>query len=181
MSTNSDLFRFLYDEAQPVGAIGRGTHYSVARVAEWRDALLRTTETALIHDFAIIWDEDHDERVIQVLEKLYLKGLLAPVLYAGERKGSLSLILDPSVTGADPRFLVDYEEQVADLAAPDGDAWSVEITLMGDGRTRIIADSAERMDTYLRNIRVLWGLGLRESAALKPPVDPLSCLNIETT
>jgi len=166
MNTRSTLFHFVYDETEPVGLIGRGTHYSVARVPEWRNALLHGTNTAFIHRFAIIWDEDHDQRVVPVLEKLYLGGLLAPVLYAGERKGTLSLILDPSVKDSSARFVHLYEKLAKELVTPDEDYWPVEVALKGDG-TRIIADADERVDTYLRNIDVLWSLGLTEPPALK--------------
>lgn len=171
-NTERTLFQFIHDETRPVGLLGRGTHYSVARVAEWRDVRLRNTAAARLHDFAIIWDEDHDERVIPVLESLYLNGLLAPVLYAGERKGTLSLILDPAMKEAGPSALGEYEENARNLAAPDGDAWTVEVALMGDGSTRIIADGDERVDTYLRNIHVLWSLGLKDPAVLGPAATP---------
>jgi hypothetical protein len=41
----------------------------------------------------VIWDEDHDERVIGVVERMYFAGLLHPVLFVGERKGSLTVVL----------------------------------------------------------------------------------------
>lgn len=171
-NTERTLFQFIHDETGPVGRLGRGTHYSVARIAEWRDARLRDTAAARLHDFAIIWDEDHDERIIPVLESLYLNGLLAPVLYAGERKGTLSLILDPAVKEAGSQALREYEENVRKLAMPEEDAWTVEVALMGDRSTRIIADGDARVDTYLRNIHVLWSLGLKDPAALGPRATP---------
>ena len=66
----SKLFSTLHDEAEPVGNLGRGTHYSVFRAAEWFDVERRPLVQAQIHDFAIVWDEDHDTRVISTVEVL---------------------------------------------------------------------------------------------------------------
>jgi predicted nucleic acid-binding protein len=56
MQTYSPYFKTLYDQPEPIGRLGRGTHYSV----------LRCLGLSGFHDFAIIWDEDHDKRVIAV-------------------------------------------------------------------------------------------------------------------
>ena len=37
----SKLFSCLYDEAEPVGSLGRGTHYSIFRSVEWLDVTRR--------------------------------------------------------------------------------------------------------------------------------------------
>ena len=37
----STLFSCLYDEPDPVGQLGRGTHYSVMRSVEWLDVTRR--------------------------------------------------------------------------------------------------------------------------------------------
>lgn len=89
----SHLFSCIYDEAEPIGRIGRGTHYSIFRAAEWHDVMRRPLPVAQVHDFAVVWDEDHDTRVIEVVEKLYMKSLLSPVQFIGERKGSLNVIV----------------------------------------------------------------------------------------
>ena len=73
-----------------MGDFGRGTHYSVLRVPIWQDEWLSPLPQGALLDFAVIWDEDHDERVMQVIEELYFSGLLGPVRFVGERKGSLT-------------------------------------------------------------------------------------------
>jgi hypothetical protein len=87
------FFKTLHNETKPVGDFGRGTHYSVMRVPIWRDTLLRPMHQGAMLDFAIIWDEDHDERVLKVIERIYFAGLLAPVRFIGERKGTLSVLI----------------------------------------------------------------------------------------
>lgn len=64
----SCFFHTLHDEPGRVGSLGRGTHYSVLRAVIWEPE-------PRFHDFAVIWDEDHDTRIIGVLEQLYVRRL----------------------------------------------------------------------------------------------------------
>lgn len=117
MMSYSPFFQTLHDEIQPVGRLGRGTHYSVLRVPIWQDEWLNPMPQALFLDFAIIWDEDHDERVIEVVEALYLSGLLAPVRFIGERKGSLSVFIGIKTMQAwDETTLLKYREAVSAIS-----------------------------------------------------------------
>ena len=70
-----------------------GTYYSVLRVPIWHDEWLNPLTQASLLDFAIIWDEDHDVRVVNAIEEMYFAGLLAPVRFIGERSGRLSVLL----------------------------------------------------------------------------------------
>ena len=74
----SDYFTTIYDETAPVGHLGRGTHYSVMRYASWYDVECKRLNRPQTHDFAIIWDEDHDTRIFYALEKILDAGLIAP-------------------------------------------------------------------------------------------------------
>jgi hypothetical protein len=73
--------------------LSAGTHYSVLRVPIWQDEWLNPLAQGLLLDFAVIWDEDHDARVMEAVETLYFSGLLSPVRFIGERKGSLSVLI----------------------------------------------------------------------------------------
>jgi hypothetical protein len=44
-------------------------------------------------DFAVIWDEDHDVRVIEPIEEIYHRGLLSSFLVFGEQRGVFNAIL----------------------------------------------------------------------------------------
>jgi len=181
MRSYSQIFSCLHDETGPVGHLGRGTHYSVFRVPEWRDVIRTTLTTAQIHDFAVIWDEDHDERVIAIAERLYVNGLFSPVQFIGERKGTLSIIVAAkfrwSVTEADWKAWCD---QVSRLGSDVlGDSWSVDFGLFDKSlgspqQTRpegIISEREHKVITYLRNIDNLWNLGTWAflDRALTPP------------
>lgn len=74
--------------------------------------------SARFHDFAIVWDEDHDERVIEPVEKIYLAGLLPHFLMFGERKGSFSAI----ATEDAPRTSL-LESRLSEITQNLSDSW----------------------------------------------------------
>lgn len=170
----SHLFSCLYDQPEAVGSLGRGTHHSIFRSVQWREIDGALCPNGRIHDFAIIWDEDHDERVIRVAERLHLATLLWPVVFLGERKGTLTILID--YMGAAELLhpesnLLSKMESIAS-AATEADEWPVEIGLfqrmqvVGEENDtnpkRIIADDHDRVVRYLQGIDALWKLGDRE-------------------
>lgn len=165
----SPYFQTLYNEAAPVGAFGRGTHYSVLGHLTWFNATGTRSDHALWHQFAVIWDEDHDERVIAVLEALCVAGRLAPVVFIGERKGTLTILVDAAFlsTKSEDEVFRYFEEIVRKAEDRTGDHWPLEIGI-ADRRLEppvyasdtLISDSAYRVQTYLAHIDGLWTLGL---------------------
>jgi hypothetical protein len=163
----SPYFKTEYDQPEPVGKIGRGTHYSILSCAQWLDLSLnpKTGGKADIQTLAVIWDEDHDDRVIAAIEMAYLAGLLAPVRYIGERKGNLTVLVDDwlSPISKDPEYLRKWEAIANNL--PDDDAWFVQVSEWNDqsSYSAIINDSFEDADSrtqnYLEMIDNLWNLG----------------------
>lgn len=189
----SSLFSCLHDEPAPVGQIGRGAHYSVMRCVEWRNVSLEPFDYPLVHDFATIWDEDHDTRVIQAIEAIYMEGLLAPVLFIGERKGTLNIVLSSQFFEDRTQAQVDeYVSRIETINEGFEDYWPVSVDPFdprsdsGSVRTLpIIQDSPQKVDAYLRNINNLWSLGLRPfaqenaRAALKPTQPNVSLFHPE--
>lgn len=170
----SHLLSCLHDQPGPVGRLGRGVHHSVFRSTQWRAIDGDVLSAPRVHDFAVIWDEDHDVRVIGVAERLHLAGLLWPVCFIGERKGSVTLLLDymagPEVF-ADEGVWIDRIREVASSAG--GDEWRVEIGMFqhlvdadeGTPQTDpagIIPEPRERVLPYLQAIDALWQVGDRE-------------------
>lgn len=191
----STLFSCLHDEPEPVGYLGRGTHYSVFRSVEWLDVVRTPLAIPQVHDFAIIWDEDHDTRVIEVVESIYMAGLLSPIQFIGERKGILTLIVAARFYFAyDQATLEAYIRQITEIAqnANHGDCWPVEVGMFdrSPGAPQyphqtelrgLIAAEEHRVVTYLRNIDSLWGLGTKDfvskpgmnfAVPLVPPAPP---------
>jgi hypothetical protein len=166
----SNLFSCLYDESEPVGQLGRGTHYSVFRSIEWLNVERKPLSAPEVHDFAVIWDEDHDTRIIPLIENIYMAGLLSPVQFIGERKGVLTVLVAARYRWWGEE--VDhYEQRLCEISKRMGaDVWPVEVgdfdrspgsphqtVLRG-----LINDTDERVYTYLRTIDMLWRLGTRD-------------------
>lgn len=166
----SHLFSCLYDEPGPVGQLGRGTHHSVFRSVQWRDIGGGPIEKGRVHDFAVIWDEDHDTRVMQVAERLHLAGLLWPVVFIGERKAILT-VLFAQMAGPLQDATVDTIGQVQAIAeeADESDNWCFEwgwfhrSTVPEEGNRTVLAGlvggGSERAVAYLQGIDALWELG----------------------
>lgn len=164
MRQYSPFFKTLHDEKHPVGHLGRGTHYSVLRCVTWHSQSLEPLRKSAFHDFAVIWDEDHDERIIPVIECLYFQGLLAPALFIGERKGSFTLLTEDSfVKDLGQNSFEAYVASVSETAQPqppDEDYWPTHIHSFTQPEGNIINDSEERVALYLNNLRQLWLLGI---------------------
>lgn len=86
----SKIFQCLFDQPE-VGV--RPLPYTIFRAFDSKDVTQKPTSTPHIHDFCVLWDEDHDERVIHVAESLFSAGLLPGVQFLRESKGTLHIIL----------------------------------------------------------------------------------------
>lgn len=184
----STLFSCLYDEPEPIGHLGRGTHYSVFRSVEWLDVVRTPLTVPQVHDFAVIWDEDHDARVIDAIENIYMAGLLSPVQFIGERKGNLSVIVAAKFYWAHSQDTLNaYIQQLNNISGSlnHGDSWKTEVGMFDrspgsphqtDLQGLIMADD-HRVITYVRNIDSLWNLGTkpfipRHYPNISPPIIP---------
>ncbi|SDZ67952.1 hypothetical protein SAMN03159453_05929 [Pseudomonas sp. NFIX28] len=169
----STLFSCLYNEPEPVGHLGRGSHYSVFRSVEWLDVTRSPLKVPQIHDFAVIWDEDHDTRIIETIEAIYMAGLLSPIQFIGERKGTLTVIVAAkfyfSGTDADIQAYERELQKICDNSS-HGDPWPVDLGMFDRSpgfpthQTELhglISAEEHRVITYLRNIDSLWQLGTK--------------------
>jgi hypothetical protein len=167
----SAFFQTLRDETKPVGTLGRGTHYSVFRAITWHDIYLNPIQEANFLDFAVIWDKDHDARVIEVAEALYRFRLLGPIRFLGERKGCLTVLLAPEAFETlDHRQIERYKErltnQVRSTVEGFGDRWDVEVGYSTENAS-IIANDVLRIHTYLEFILMVWDLGIKMPSAAR--------------
>jgi hypothetical protein len=160
--TYSPFFQVLYDQRAPVGHLGRGAHYSVLRAPVWHDEALHPLKQTQLRDFAVIWDEDHDERVIEAVEALYFEGLLSPVKYIGERKGTLTVL----VSGHNKALrteaaLTRYAEAVNRISQALDDPWPAIVDIHQSMEHSIIHDEPGLVMVYLTHIQILWDLSLK--------------------
>ena len=160
------FFQILHDEAAPVGHLGRGTHYSVFRCVNWVDEFNVHMLVASYQTFAVVWDEDHDTRVMEAVLKLYTAGLLGSALIVGERKGSFSYLMRDDVlqNHLQAGSLDSFKNKIYEVAQPDcEDWWPAEVGSIENPRdSSIILAEAEKVRIYLENIRNLWHLGVQQ-------------------
>ena len=160
MRTYSPFFQTVHDEIAPVGSLGRGTHYSVFRATVFHDEFAEPLETAKFLDFAVIWDEDHDERVLLPIERLYRSGDLSSFIMFGERKAMFFC----NVAGRFNGLRLPAAKAAVAVACKDvsGDHWTGHLSFDEFSRGRdIIADDERRVELYLNTINMLWQLGLK--------------------
>lgn len=160
----------IYDEASPSEDIGRGAHYSVLRVPLSPALPVRGHADEKVRDVAVIWDEDHDMRVLEAIRRLHLKGLLSHALFIGERKGAFTLLVDGAYFGRITQYKRDLlGRQVANqVARMNGDHWQAAVGSFSPAginaetvmESIIHADEA-KVEAYLRRIGVKWQLGTR--------------------
>jgi hypothetical protein len=166
MRVYSSFFQTLHDETAPVGSLGRGTHYSVFRATVFHDELAKPLTRAKFFDFAVTWDEDHDERILLPIERLYRSGELASFTMFGERKGMLFCEVAPRFNGV----RLPAAERAVAAACEDvgGDHWTSHISFGQSRGGGIIDDDERKVALYLDTINMLWKLGLKEVVEREP-------------
>ncbi len=178
MRTYSPFFQTLYDEPSPVGHLGRGTHYSVLRAIVFHDEngkiipsdIYRNAQSCY-HDFSVIWDEDHDARVISVIEKIYQEGLLPCFSFFGERKACFSALFTKEILEIPQHIEISVEHRCEEaIANIYNDIWHTTLgtPLRPQG---IISANDEDVVLYLKNINMLWQLGSKPITDNSPPQD----------
>ncbi|MFQ2705201.1 hypothetical protein ACK3ZF_20160 [Aeromonas caviae] len=167
-SKYSSIFSTVYDEIEPIGRIGRGCHYSVLRAITSYDSKLNLTRVVNVHDFAVIWDEDHDTRVIEVIERMCTENLLSPVVFIGERKGGLTVLVDKQFYD-DKNKLKYYNAMIRDICSSLDDPWCYDVGYFDDSifdvtdnARMLINDTEGKVKAYILNIYGLWTLGVKE-------------------
>ena len=178
--TYSTLFQCLYDEEHPITR--RFPPYSVFRAIDSRNVLQEATPRPRVHDFAVIWDDDHDTRIIAVLEEMLMAGALPGVQFIGEHKGTLSVIL-----AAATYYVIDveaYKKWVTKLAEASGDFWMVEIGMFDHSPGNLArfhqcdfveivgGDDADK--AFLFTIDAAWRLGTKAWRSIDMPAVPPS-------
>ena len=181
MQTYSDFFKTLHDETHPTGYLGRGTHYSVLRAIVFHDPMGRPLPQGQFADFAVIWDEDHDVRVMEPVEEIYRRGMLSSFVMFGERKGFFTAVLSELIPSADevlfnPTFLMRLDELELSLRSTNG-LKNSNMVYVGDLVQKSEADLL-RDTTFgykslneIKNVLALMGLHLGVEIPGWPPSD----------
>jgi len=101
--------------------------------------------------------------VIEPIEEMYFAGLLTPVRFIGERKGTLSVLIDSETAAWYEKTRRNYHAAVNRISQSLDDPWSVIVDpVFGLRReSSIVHGAVEDIATYLKNIQLLWKLGRR--------------------
>jgi hypothetical protein len=118
-------------------------------------------------DFAVIWDEDHDDRVIEPIETIYRCGLLPSFLMFGEQKGSFTAVLADDIHD---HIRLHLQGRLNRITENLEDAWPARVVSLGDPDNSIINASTDKVTLYLNNLAMLWELGAK--AIEEPRLDP---------
>ncbi|KRE90823.1 hypothetical protein ASG87_01420 [Frateuria sp. Soil773] len=181
LQTYSSFFQCLFDQPDRPGDRFYGA-FSVFRAIDSRDVEQRPTHLPHIHDFAVIWDDDHDTRIIAVIEEMLMAGLLPGVQFIGEHKGSLTVIL-----AARTYWKIDveaYTKRVEALTGAVGDFWNVRLGMYDHGKgnlrighqcdfQEILGLDGEAEHAFLYTIDSMWNLGTKEWTCADVPEVPL--------
>jgi hypothetical protein len=167
MQKYSDFFQTLHDEQTPTGTLGRGTHYSILRAVVFQDEEGKALAEAEFFDFAVIWDEDHDLRVIEAIQRIYIAGLLPRFTIFGERKGCFTAIIKGEFKDESQREWLSGRVH-AITCNLDNDSWPASSVELDSPDNKIISDTPERVNLYIENLIMLWELGLK--SAYQPQV-----------
>jgi len=134
----------------------------VLRAVVFNDTTGAPLLKAQFADFAVIWDEDHDDRIFEPIERIYRCGLLPQFLVFGERKGVFTAILSKDV--CDRAIAKDLGDRVSSITQhlSNGDTWLAHVVSLDSPEKGIIGAEPEKVDLYLKNLNMLWQLGLKE-------------------
>jgi hypothetical protein len=170
----STVFSCIHDEPKPIGRIGNGVHYSVFRAVRWLDLDKRPADASL-HDFAMIWDDSHDTRAITTTEEIYMAGLLTPVLFLGQHRDVLTVLVSADFAKSSPDALDRYRRELEKVVenTAHGRVWIAQVGVFDASDPKspdnqlldIIHAAEDRAQNYLRNIDSLWKLGQKPFVA----------------
>jgi hypothetical protein len=158
----SEYFDTIYDQPKPVGdngalypdmdpGIGRGGHYSIC---EYRGGVLDERK----HRFCIVWDEDHDLRVIRFIEDVILEGhnrgpvAITDLAFIGERKGTINIFT--TVHPANPAELYRMTDWLDLIGSQQPDPWGASV----NEPQMLICDDEDLVLAYLKVVSNLWGI-----------------------
>jgi hypothetical protein len=190
--TYSQNLHCLYDNPEPASPQYPG--YSIFRAISSQSVEQQPTELPHVHDFAVIWDDDHDTRIIKLLEEMLFAGLLPGVQFIGEHKGELNVIL-----AARTFFCIQedtYRDRLTALSAVTGDSWFVRVGMIDMSQAsrtthhqcdyvNLLGMTFHLADAFFVTLDNMWQLGTKrwigieeKSRKRDEPVQPDSLSNL---
>ncbi|MHC8322481.1 hypothetical protein ACYZT4_17625 [Pseudomonas sp. GB2N2] len=172
-SEYSRYSRFFYTEYEQSGPFIDEEHcgYSILQAIQWQTVDGKPLMVRSIQRMGVAWCALSEPNFLLWLEDGLARGILAPVLFACARSGSVTLVVDAT---SDLVRTEQFKREWDDVfgVAEDPYWWNVSFECFDRDRFQV-----EMMpvitDEYVRNINHHWKLGMRryESAGLVSPGD----------
>lgn len=112
------------------------------------------------YDFCIIWDEDHDERIIEIVNELNKRKLLSPILFIGERKGNVSIVLNKYLITDEENYFDYVKDIITSVSTLQGDIFETYFMCLDEDLGMLINDDNNKVREYLLEICKKYNLGL---------------------
>ncbi len=149
----SDFFRTEYDEQYNVGSLE--AHYSILSAPLF---IAPGTPIAL-QRIAVIWDHDHDERIITLLEAAFFEDLIAPcILFVAEHKGNVAVITNGDYDKAERNRKSRLWQRISDDVIVD-DKFVVKVMLEDEYLVDLKQNLQLPFRNYFQHIDDAWTLG----------------------
>ena len=108
MQLDPRFFKSLHYKISPAGKSKQNKHFSVLRAGPSSNMPPNFEDISTYQAFVIIWEKEHNIKVIKIVEKLYSERLLSPILFIEERKGFLTIIIDKKIFDYNKVAWMDY-------------------------------------------------------------------------
>lgn len=117
--------RLLYTEHEdPAGKNGEDA-FTIFSTQQINDRNLNFMDEVCIQTFAVLWDKVKDTRIIDLIERSIVQGVLSPVKLLHASKGTLMVVYDHQIVQS---VKLDLEEAWQDLASGVMyDEWTAEL------------------------------------------------------
>ncbi len=145
----SEIFITEYDEGFPTDEFVPEKNLTVFSNIQWLDQNLNYSTEAKLQRLAIIWRRHHDMRVIQMLEKALVRGILSPVLCVSVHQDSLELFLNAQ---SKLKHDVNFNNAWSNVAyCENGEQWSVTVS----NASNFLHHNVSSYDVYHRLISTI--------------------------
>lgn len=168
---STTVFSQIYSEPYPIGKFYE-TGYSVLRSMDWLDYTFKPYKQAYIHDFALIWHQYADQKLIEIAENIYVNGLFTPLQFLAIRGSSITILVSGNFKKICGNSIFKNYALKLDTLCRSIISEEIDIHIATFDRTPkrgkqpfdlsdIIPANSELVRTYLKNIDNLFQLGLK--------------------
>jgi hypothetical protein len=155
-----------------LSAYGRGDYATAMRLlrpladqgdgkASYLIGLMYASGQGVPEDYA----EAARQRIVWVLEQMFVEGLLEQALVVGERKGGVTILAERKPTE-------DYKSAVHRIARSlPSDTFSATVEPIAEATNMIVNDDVERVCSYVRGIVALWDIRTKDCEFTTQPFE----------